>query len=211
MIISLEGVVRRINSDTSRIVLNVNGVGYEVVLPYFCLRALEDRHVEVGSPLTLEIYYHATDRQPKPLLIGFNKESERTFFEKLLDVEGVGPTRAARALVFSVSRVAEAIENEDIGFLTKMPEIGDRLARKMVATLRGKVAEWALLKDEGYATVPKAAAPDLRDEATAILVTLGYKKPEAQAKVAEAVKANGSLKTAEELIREVFRAERATE
>ena len=202
MISYLSGHLKRKSRDDQKIVVDVNGVGYDVLLPQFVRRTFDDK--ELGSPVELEIYYHAAERQPRPLLIGFNREHERTFFERLLNVSDIGPMKAAKALVFSVSTVAQAIENGDVQFLTRMPEIGERTAQKMVATLRGKVAEWALLRDEGF-TTPAAPEEDLRREALEVLVGLGYKRSEAREEVEEAMKRNPGIRTVEDLLREAFK------
>lgn len=202
MISYLSGHLKRKSRDDMKIVVDVNGVGYDVLLPQFVRRTFDDK--EIGAPVELEIYYHVAERQPRPTLIGFNREHERTFFERLLNVADIGPMKAAKALVFSVSAVAQAIESGDVQFLTRMPEIGERTAQKMVATLRGKVAEWALLRDEGY-TSPVSPEEDLHREALDVLVGLGYKRAEARDEVEQAVKRNPRVRTVEELLREVFK------
>jgi len=191
------------------VVLDVNGVGYELLLPYFVMRSLEEEEKGEGDEVEMEVYFHASERQPRPVLVGFRKEFERTFFEKLLQVEDVGVSTAARSLVFSISTIARAIEDGDTGLLVQMPGIGRRTADKMVATLRGKLAEWALLRDEGYATLPTAAVhDDIQEEVVSVLVNLGHRHAEARQKVELAAKANSTAKDPQELLREVFRLER---
>ena len=81
----------------------------------------------------------------------------------------------------------------------------------MVATLRGKVAEWALLRDEGYATVPTAAVhTDIQEEVVSVLVNLGHRRAEARQKVDLAAKTSPAAKDQQELLREVFRLERGS-
>lgn len=211
MIAYLAGKLTRLPKDGLKIIVEVEtGVGYEVLLPFFVKRALEEEGRE-GSPVALEVFYYVTERQPRPVLIGFNREHEKTFFERLIEVEDVGPSKAASALIFSVSTVARAIEEGDISLLRKLPGIGERTANKIVATLRGKVAQWALLRDEGYDTVPRAAPdrPELVQAVTEALVGLGYRRVEAQTKVEEALERVPGVKDEQELIREVFRAERS--
>ena len=211
MINYLKGVIRRISKEEARVVLDVNGVGYELLLPYFVMRSLEEEEKGEGDEVEMEIYFHASERQPRPVLVGFRKEFERTFFEKLLQVEDVGVSTAARSLVFSISTIARAIEDGDTGLLVQMPGIGRRTADKMVATLRGKVAEWALLRDEGYATVPTAAVhADIQEEVVSVLVNLGHRRAEARQKVEVAAKAISTTKDPQELLREVFRLERGS-
>lgn len=206
----LNGTLKRILPD--RVVIDVHGVGYDVFLPQFVMRGLQDR--SVGDPIELEIYYHVTDRQLRPTLIGFTNGYEKRFFEKFITVEDIGPQKAARALALSVSKIAQAIEAEDVATLRKLPGIGDRTAKKMVATLRGKVTEEALLVDEGFSVVPppeveEETPSELREDGIAILLNLGYRRAEAVAKVDAALKREPGLATPEDLIREVYRGERS--
>lgn len=209
VISSLRGTLKRTLPD--RVVLDVGGVGYDVFVPQFVMRTLE--HRAEGDPLELDIYYHVTDRQLRPTLIGFNSGIEKRFFEKFITVEDIGPQKAAKALIFSVSTIARAIEAEDIGMLRRLPGIGERTAWKMVATLRGKVAEEALLRDEGFADIPEDAGvaggrAQLREEGIEILVSLGMRQSEATGKVEAAFKRQPSVDGVDELIREVYRGER---
>jgi len=207
----IEGKVHRFDRSTETVVINASGVGYQIVVPQFVMSALSARPVIVGDELGLEVYYHVTDRQPKPILVGFQRGHERAFFEQLIQVEGLGPVRAAKAMIFSVSTIAQAIEAEDLRVLQRMPGIGARAAQKMIATLKGKVVETAMLRDEGYDDAP--AKPVVgggggRDEAIEVLVNLGYRQPEAERDVDEALQANPELADApEELIREIFKAQ----
>lgn len=211
MISYIEGKVHRFDRSTETVVINASGVGYQIVVPQFVMSALSARPVIVGDELGLEVYYHVTDRQPKPILVGFQRGHERAFFEQLIQVEGLGPVRAAKAMIFSVSTIAQAIEAEDLRVLQRMPGIGARAAQKMIATLKGKVVETAMLRDEGYDDAP--AKPVVgggggRDEAIEVLVNLGYRQPEAERDVDEALQANPELADApEELIREIFKAQ----
>jgi Holliday junction DNA helicase RuvA len=165
-----------------------------------------------GSEVELEIYYHVTERQPRPLLVGFRRPVEREFFEQLLEVEGIGPSRAAALLVFPVSAIATAIEREDLGLLQRLPGVGPRGAQKIVATLRGKVTATALLRDEGIPSKPgrPAAAPDGRTEAVQVLVSLGFKQAEAGEKVDDAIRRKPALRDdVQALMREVFKSQPA--
>ncbi len=210
MISYLHGTLKRKLPD--RVVVDVQGVGYDVFLPQFVMRTVEERLD--GEPIEFDIYYHVTERQLRPTLIGFGNETEKRFFEKFISVEDIGPQKAAKALVFSVSTIAQAIEEEDIELLRRLPGIGERTAKKMVATLRGKVAEEALLRDEGFAeeaATRPAGEPisELREDTIDILVGLGHRRSEATSKVDAALKRRGAVTTQEELIREVYRAEAA--
>lgn len=192
------------------VLLTPGGVGYEVTLPASVYQSLVAEGVHEGAPLSLEIYFHTTDRQPRPILVGFRDQREKRFFEQLVQVEGVGPVRAASALIFPVSAVATAIENEDLTLLRRMPGIGDRAAQKIIATLRGKVLEWAMAEDGASDEAGAAAAADpsakTRDEAIEVLVSLGHRTTDARENVDDALVQHPELsEDSEELIREVFR------
>jgi len=172
-------------------------------------QSLANDGIGEGSQIELEIYYHVTERQPKPMLVGFRHPSEKRFFEQLIQVEGIGPAKAASALVFPVSTIATAIENEDLGSLQRLPGIGSRAAHKIVATLRGKVVATALLVDAGISEQDQTPPPsDARSEAIEALVTLGYRPTEAQDKVDAVVRQTpDAADDLQDLMREVFKAQ----
>lgn len=215
MISYITGKIRSLTREPGRAVVIAGGVGYEVSLPTYVYQSLANEGITVDSDIELEIYYHVTDRQPKPMLVGFRHPSEKQFFEQLIQVEGIGPAKAASALVLPVSTIASAIETEDLASLQRLPGIGTRAAQKIVATLRGKVAATALLQDAGIsekrqetAVVP---ASDVRSEAIEALVTLGYRPTEAQDKVDDVIRR--SPETTDDLqylMREVFKAQVST-
>jgi len=209
MISYIHGTLKRKLAD--RVVVDVGGVGYDVFLPQFVIRSVEEH--AVGQPIEFEIYYHVTDRQIRPTLIGFNNAFEKRFFEKFISVEDIGPQKAARALALSVSTIARAIESEDIGLLRQLPGIGERTARKMVATLRGKVTEEALLQDAGFASMPVSndtpgPATQLREDVLQILMNLGHRQAEAQAKIDSAIKRRPDIDSPETLIHEIYQGEK---
>jgi Holliday junction DNA helicase RuvA len=207
MIAYIEGVLKRKYED--HVVIDVSGVGYEIYLPQFVRRTYDEK--PEGEIVSLEIYYHASERQIRPILFGFNNRYEKQFFEKIITVEDVGPVKAARALALSVSTIAQSIESEDSASLRRLPGIGDRTAKKMIATLRGKVVEEALLRDEGYDEVVVAAPDDgmsdLKADTLEILLSLGHRRSEAQAKIETALADRPDIASPEELIREVYRSE----
>ncbi len=209
MINYLEGTIRNITRDPAKAVVVAGGVGYEVSLPTYVYQSLANDGIGAGSEVELEIYYHVTERQPKPMLVGFRHPREKEFFEQLIQVEGIGPAKAAAALVFPVSTIASAIETEDFGALQRLPGIGSRAAQKIVATLRGKVAATALLQDAGISEQGHTQPPvDARSEAVDALVTLGYRPTEARDKVEDAIRrAPEVIDDLQALMREVFRAQ----
>ncbi|NOQ86775.1 MAG: Holliday junction DNA helicase RuvA, partial [Deltaproteobacteria bacterium] len=146
MISFLEGKLLKKNKD--RVVVLSNGIGYEVLLPSIVRRTYNDKKAgEEGDHVKLHIFYHQSERQPKPVLVGFNFDIEKEFFEKFIKVEAIGPTAAVKALVLPVPEIARAIEERDVRTLEKMKGIGKRTAEKIVATLNGKVGKFALMKE----------------------------------------------------------------
>lgn len=202
MISHLKGVLARKNEAASSVEVDVGGVWYEVELPAFVWLALQD--AEAGAGLELETFYFATANAPVPRLIGFQRESEREFFKKLVSVPNVGPTTATKALVFSVSTIARWIEGGDVSNLSRLPGVGKRTAETIVAQLRGKVTEEALLADEGFdgaVTSSKAGAvPEHLKDAIDALVGLGYSRAESE-KVIQEVEAVDAPESVEQAIR----------
>ncbi|MCX8277467.1 MAG: helix-hairpin-helix domain-containing protein [Dehalococcoidia bacterium] len=213
MISYITGKIRSLSREPGRAVIIAGGVGYEISLPAYVYQSLSNDGIGEDSNVELEIYYHVTDRQPKPMLVGFRHPSEKQFFEQLIQVEGIGPAKAAAALVFPVSTIASAIETEDLGSLQRLPGIGSRAAQKIVATLKGKVAATALLQDAGTSEPGQVVtASDARSEAIEALVTLGYRPTEAQDKVDDVIRRTPEVTDdLQDLMREIFKAQVATQ
>jgi Holliday junction DNA helicase RuvA len=200
MIAYLEGTLLKAGED--RILLLVDHVGYEVLLPsYLMERVREQRPAE---PLALHIYHQQTERQPKPVLIGFLQEEEKEFFQLFLSVEDIGPMKAVKAMTLPVGEIARAIESKDIAILKTLKGIGNRTAQKMVATLSGKMEKFALPAE--IPTARPESDPELIDAVVEVLISqLGYKATDARRMVAEALQRNPSARKPEELFDEVLR------
>jgi len=120
-------------------------IGYEILLPVSVMEKLVNEISVVDKAenfISLYIYYYQTDRQPKPVLIGFNSEDEKDFFQVFISVDAIGPLKAVKAMEKSISQIATAIEQQDIDFLSNLKGIGKRTAQKIVATLHGKVSRF---------------------------------------------------------------------
>lgn len=211
----IKGTIHRLEREPAHAIVLVGGIGYEVQLPAYVYNSLTGRGVGVGSEIEFELYYHVTERQPRPHLVGFLHESEKQFFEQLIQVEGIGPAKASAALVFPVSTIAAAIENGDTGLLNQLPGIGTRAAQKIIATLQGKVAATALLRDErvpaGSRAIGSSPVTSVQVEVADALVALGYRPAEAREQVDAAVRRNpDAAEDSQALMREVFRAQAST-
>ena len=205
MISFLTGEIRNIFTEKSIVEINVSGIGYEVSLPKFVMDEVINNGKKDGEKINLEIYYHSTERSPKPLLVGFNNQLEKLFFEKIIQDEGVGPLKAVSALIFPVAIVSQAIEDEDISILNQMPGIGARAAQKMIATLKGKLID--IISDSRSSLNAAVSSKNaLKDDVVEILVGLGFKESDAIIKINEVISEKPELKdNLEEIIREIFK------
>ena len=182
------------------------GLVYEVRLPTAVWMALEGDRPEL---LDLYTHYHVPDRAPVPVLIGFLRPIERDFFRKLIGVPQMGVGKAQQALAASVSTIAQAIEAEDRRTLTQLPGIGPRQADRIIADLKGKVVEEALLVDEGFdakAQRPVRPTDQVAADALEALVGLGYTRRDADRWIAAVLSAPDltAPQTTEDLLRAVL-------
>jgi len=204
MIGYLEGKLLKKGDD--RILVLANQVGYEVLLPAFVMNTF--RAKSVGDPVSLYIYHQQTERQPKPVLIGFNLEVEKEFFQYFISVEAIGALKAVKALDIPVRDIARAIESKNVQKLKQLKGIGDRTARKIIATLEGKMDKFALIRKSQKEEIP--IIEDLSQQVLDVLVDqLGYKIKDAKQMITDAMKRNSNISTPEELFEEVYREEDA--
>jgi len=203
MIGYIEGKLMR--KDEDHILLLTNQIGYEILLPAVVMASLKGR--QVGESVALYIYHQQTERQPKPVLIGFNLEVEREFFQHFISVEDIGPIKAARALTRPISDIAGAIESRNVARLKELKGIGTRTAQKIIATLEGKMGKFALMREEDQPEVTEIE--DLELQVIDVLVNqLGHKRSDAKAMVTQAIQQDSNFSTAEEIFDAVYRIQR---
>jgi Holliday junction DNA helicase RuvA len=200
MIGYLEGKLLKKGDD--RILVLANQVGYEVLLPAFVMNTF--RAKSVGETVSIYIYHQQTERQPKPVLIGFNLEVEKEFFQYFISVEAIGALKAVKALDIPVRDIARAIESKNVHKLKQLKGIGDRTARKIIATLEGKMDKFALIRKTQQEEIP--IVEDLSQQVLDVLVDqLGYKIKDAKQMITDAMERNSNISTPEELFEEVYR------
>ena len=214
MITHLFGRLTHTDVGELRVEIDVGGVRYDVLVPAFLWPEIQETvdHAPEDGPdpeIGLHVLYHATANVPVPLLVGFLRRPERDFFRKFTSVEGLGPTKAVKAMTVSVSTIARAIEQEDQAALTRLPGIGARVAGKIIASLRGKVVAEAALRD-GALENPVDLEGLRRDrvalDAAEAIAALGYARAEARRWVADALADAPEIDTVEELTLAVLRA-----
>jgi len=189
----LEG--RLATKAPTHIVLDVNGVGYEVHIPL----SSYDRLGKVNDSVRILTYLHV--RENLQQLYGFMTEKERGFFRLLLTVSGVG-TRMALAILSgsSHSEIKRAIRKGDAEFLKTIPGIGKKLAERIVVELKEKVSdeeEW--LSKSGRHHKKEEL---LWHDCIQALISLGYRQSVARGALHKALSRNAASLTAEELIKE---------
>ena len=185
MIGCLIGEVFALEAPT--VLLNVNGVGYEIDTPLstFC-------QLQKGQKVTL--WTHLVVREDAQQLYGFNDAQEKTIFRTLLKVNGVGPKMALGILsTLSVELLIHTIEHDDINTLIKVPGVGKKTAERLMIELRDRFKALAHSNSSSNASPTTAQIQFMANspvaEAEAALQSLGYKPAEAQKAVA-AVKAD---------------------
>jgi Holliday junction DNA helicase RuvA len=165
-----------LQGSPERVLLDVQGVGYEVHIPLSTYYEIERRG---SGPVRLYIHTHL--REDGIALFGFWTEREKLLFEKLIGVGGIGP-RLARVILSGMppDDLLGAIAAGDLGRLGTIPGVGKKTAERMVLELRDKMRELAAGLPEKV-----AAAPADQDVVSA-LVNLGYKASQAEKAVADA-------------------------
>jgi Holliday junction DNA helicase RuvA len=202
MITRLKGTLERVEEHRAAVApVGLEAVSIEVLLPAATAAALAGREGQVVTLSTLA-YLESPNQGATfvPRLIGFAGETEREFFELFTTVKGIGNRRALRAMAEPAGAIAAAIARGDAKWLTKLPEIGKRMADTVIAELKGKADRFADagVSDPdaaggvagGVAAAGVAAAGAMsavEQDAVGALVRLGEQRSEAERKVAMAV------------------------
>ncbi|HUJ70395.1 MAG TPA: Holliday junction branch migration protein RuvA [Syntrophorhabdales bacterium] len=203
MISYLDGTLKKIYSD--RVTIGVGGVGYEVLIPAYVMNEIR-RTTKAEDPIKLYISFNQTERQPKPVLVGFRAELDKEFFELFITVEDIGPSLAIRALTQPVREIARYIEEKSVRDLRRLKGIGERKAEKIVAALKGKAAKFALIPQ---VELPPETPEDFKNEVENVLVIqLGHKLGEARRMIEEAMTRRPTIGSSEELFEEVYRGQK---
>lgn len=205
MIARLEGVLRE--KTPQAVVIDVNGVGYEVFVPLSTFTELP----EAGKTIALRI--HTCVREDAIQLYGFASARERDLFELLLRTTGVGP-RLAQGILSGMEpgRLLAALADGDVATLRRVPGLGQKKAERLVVELRERAAALRLVAGAGGAassatTARAGAALDgaAAEAALSALVNLGYAKPQAQKVIADARVEAGADAGVEALLRAALR------
>jgi Holliday junction DNA helicase RuvA len=181
MIAWVEGVLRE--KAPTRVVVDVQGVGYELLVSLNSYAALPD----AGKTVAMHVHTHV--REEAIQLFGFTEPHERDVFELLLRASRVGPKLAQTVLSgMEPRRLLSALESGDLTALCRIPGVGRKLAERMVVELRERAAELLGAAGAGGGAAGAVARPvtSASDEAVSALVNLGYPRPKAEKVIEQA-------------------------
>jgi Holliday junction DNA helicase RuvA len=189
-----------VHKQPPEILVDVNGVGYELQVPMTTLFLLP----ALGETVTL-VTHHAV-REDAQTLYGFAGERDRELFRQLIKVSGVGPKLALTILSgMDGDSFARTVRAGDVAALVAMPGVGKKTAERLVVEMRDKLSAWVEAGTAISADAPLAGgAGDKLGDAESALVALGYKPVEA-ARMVAAVDSD-DIQDSEELIRLALRA-----
>jgi holliday junction DNA helicase RuvA len=162
-------------------IVETGGVGYDIAISVPTFSDLPAQ----GSEVALHIHTHV--REDQISLYGFMRPSEKTLFEKLLTVSGIGPKLAITILSgMAADEMTGAIRGNDVVKLTKIPGIGKKTAERMVLELRDK-----LPKPETETAAPTTISP-VEEDVLSALMNLGYQRPVAEKALTVATRSGGN-------------------
>lgn len=184
------------------LLLDVNGVGYELQAPMTTFYRLPP----LGGQVTLHTHLSITENLHQ--LFGFIDQRDRSLFRTLIKVNGVGPKLAISILSgMEADDIARCVRDDDVIALTRVPGIGKKTAERLVIELRDRLKTWDLPESDllAHSEIQQIAAPsDNFTEAESALIALGYKPAEA-AKMISLVSKQQPNASSEELIRLALR------
>lgn len=202
MIGRLRGIL--LEKQPPELLIEVNGIGYEVQMPMSCFYELPN----IGEEAI--IYTHFVVREDAQLLYGFNTVKERALFREVIKANGVGPKLGLGILSgMTATQFVASVEREDISTLVKLPGVGKKTAERLVVEMKDRLKGWSA---GGLFTPFTDAAPldnstgssqsNAEEEAVSALLSLGYKPVQASKVVSQVMKPG---MTCEELIKDALK------
>jgi Holliday junction DNA helicase RuvA len=173
---------RIVEKVPSRVIVDVSGVGYDVLVPLSTFYVLGD----AGAPARLRIHTHV--REDVIALYGFATALEQELFERLIAIGGVGPKLALAVLSgIEPAELIRAIRGHDVERLTRIPGVGKKTAERISLELRDRLP--ASLAAAGEAATPAAPGDQRRGDLISALLNLGYHRPVAEKAIDRAITA----------------------
>lgn len=188
MIGRLRGVL--IEKQAPEVLIDVNGVGYELQMPLTSFYELPELNQECV------VYTHFVVREDAQLLYGFITKQERALFRLLIKTNGVGPKLALTILSgMTAAEFVGCVERDDIVTLVKLPGVGKKTAERLLVEMRDKLkslmeasagSEREFVLQSNYSPAPTVNSAE--EDAISALISLGYKPPQASKSVSAAFK-----------------------
>ena len=193
MIAYLKG--KLVRKDPAHIVIDVNGIGYQVAISLNTFSEIKDQ-----ENIQLSTYLHV--REDAHILYGFASEAEKQMFQHLISVNGVGPNTAMVVLSYlPPTELRTAIVSENTTALQAVKGIGGKTAQRLILELKDKLRKDGL-EEPGKPGIPHNT---VKYEALTALVTLGIPKPAAEKSIDTVLKREGSAISLEELIKQALK------
>ena len=181
------------------LILDVNGVGYEVTVPLTTFYELPD----LGNTVSFHIHTHV--RENALQLYGFRSPQEKELFVRLMGVNGIGPRLAINILSgISAGELVATVRQEDVARLTVIPGVGRKTAERIIVELRDKLAGLDIPGESDLPTRQQTSTAVV-DDALSALLNLGYRRAVAQRAIDQACKILQRNITVESLLQECLR------
>lgn len=209
MITKITGTLTHVLDEEAR--LQVGAFEYQILIPECVRRQIQTR---TGGEITFHILEYIEGNQNSnrmiPRRVGFITEAEREFFELFCTVDKIGAKKALKAMGRPIKEMADAIQRQDVKWLTTMPGIGKQSAEQIIATLKNKVTKFAM------AVVPRESVdgtghPSVEvngtvfEDAYAALLSLGVSPVDARNRLDQVATSGQPCKTVEDVLNVVFR------
>ena len=198
MIAHLKGFL--LSKSTSSVIVDNNGLGYEVFVPLSTFYTLPD---EEGQEVSLHIHTHV--REDAFILFGFGTILEKKIFRLLISVSGIGPKLAINILSgIGPESLLDAIAQGDVTKLQSIPGVGKKTAERISLELKDKAQSARADVDLPPVKISSQEDKEFRDDALSALINLGYSSKAAGAAVDKALSKTGEI-TLERIITEALR------
>ncbi len=195
MIAYLSG--KLLEKDANVVIIDVNGVGYEVSIPLSTFYELG----EVGADVSLRV--QTIVREDAFQLFGFKTVREKELFLLLISVSGIGPKSAITALSgMSADEIISAIRTNNLVRLNAIPGVGKKTAERIVIELRDKITKLSAIAGEEMKSegIPMSSGDAVMDDAISALTNLGYQRAAAEKAINQAMQ-EGTETSVQKLLR----------
>ncbi len=185
--------------DPAYVIIDVNGVGYEIKISLHTYAALQD-----GTE-RCKLFTYLNIREDAHILYGFKEQEEKILFLDLVSVSGIGPNTALVMLSsMSSAEIRHALMNEDVKTIQSIKGIGAKTAQRAIIELKDKLRKEQMIGSSSPSIFP-SQNNKVRNEALAALVTLGIPKNVAEKSIDAILKKEGTEITVEQLIKMALR------